>query len=146
MKRLFLDTEFNGFQGALLSLALVPEDSSEPEFYRELICKDQLDPWVLRNVVPHLFLVPISTHEFQSALATYLWNIGPCAVVCDWPDDIRHFCSSLITGPGEIVNIFHKIQFVLDTTITYNSKIPHNALHDARAIRDYYLKQNERTT
>ncbi len=30
--RYFLDTEYNGFGGALLSLALVPEDGGE-EFY-----------------------------------------------------------------------------------------------------------------
>ena len=50
--RYFLDTEFNGFGGALLSLALVPEDGQE--FYVTLECDDPVFPWVERNVVPYL--------------------------------------------------------------------------------------------
>jgi hypothetical protein len=41
--RFFLDTEFNGFGGKLMSLALVPENNSKPEFYKELVMNDQLD-------------------------------------------------------------------------------------------------------
>ena len=135
----FLDTEFNGFQGQLLSMALVPEDSSKPEFYKELVfSNEELDPWVRDNVVPHLTETPVSRHEFQQALANYLWNAGECVIVADWPDDIRYFCEYLITGPGMSINILNKIHFTLDTSINYNSKIPHNALWDARAIRDYY--------
>lgn len=141
MKRLFLDTEFNGFNGQLISMALVPEDPTEPEFYKELIMTDQIHPWVRENVVPHLVLPPISRQEFQAALAIYLWNTGSCIVVADWPDDIRHFCESLIIGPGMTINLFHPINFELDLTIQYESLVPHNALHDARAIRDFYLKK-----
>jgi hypothetical protein len=140
MKTLFLDTEFNGFNGQLISMALVPQDPGErSEFYKELIVTDQLDPWVRENVVPHLVLPPISRSEFQDALANYLWDVGPCVIVADWPDDIRHFCESLITGPGMMINLYHSIQFELDLTIQYESLVPHNALHDARAIRDSYL-------
>lgn len=136
--KLFLDTEFNGFQGQLLSMALVPEDEAVPEFYKELEFKGQLDPWVKDNVMPHMVQVGCSRHEFQSALAQYLWGVGECTIVADWPDDIRYFCESLITGPGMCINILTKINFVLDTSINYESKVPHNALWDARAIRDSY--------
>jgi len=44
--RFFLDTEFNGFGGSLISMALVPENDSLPEFYKELEMKEQLHPWV----------------------------------------------------------------------------------------------------
>lgn len=136
--KLFLDTEFNGFQGQLLSMALVPEDEKLPEFYKELEFKGQLDPWVKDNVMPHMVQVGCPRHEFQSALANYLWSVGDCTIVADWPDDIRYFCESLITGPGMCINILTKINFVLDTSINYESKVPHNALWDARAIRDSY--------
>lgn len=139
--RLFLDTEFNGFGGKLISLALVPEDSSKREFYRELEMHDQLEPWVKENVVPHLILVPCSHHEFQQALAQYLREAGDCTIIADWPDDIRYFCESLITGPGMCLNMLHNLKFELDFGINYESKVPHNALHDARAIREFYLKQ-----
>ncbi len=137
--RLFLDTEFNGFQGKLISMALVPENDSVPEFYKELEIKDQLEPWVRDNVVPHLFLVPCSFSVFQNALANYLWNVGDCTIVADWPDDIRYFCESLITGPGMMLKFVNNLKFELDFGIEYESLVPHNALHDARAIRDFYM-------
>lgn len=141
--KLFLDTEFNGFGGRLISMALVPEDTTKPEFYKELEIKDQLHSWVRDNVVPHLILPPIGYGEFQNKLANYLWDTGDCTIVADWPDDIRYFCEALITGPGMMINIMHKIKFELDLSIKYDSLVPHNALHDARAIRDVYVKQEQ---
>lgn len=142
--RLFLDTEFNGFMGKLMSMALVPENNSKNEFYKELVMTDQLDPWVRDNVVPHMILVPATRHEFQQALANYLWDIGECTIIADWPDDIRHFCESLITGPGMCLSLLPNIKFELDWSIEYESKVPHNALHDARAIRNFYMKREKR--
>jgi hypothetical protein len=141
MTRLFLDTEFNGFYGKLMSMALVPENPSHPEFYVELEMLDQLDPWVRENVAPKLNSTPKNRTAFQNDLANYLWNCGECVIIADWPDDIRHFCDSLITGPGMTINIFNNIKFELDLTIQYESLVPHHALYDARAIRDYYLKK-----
>ena len=142
--RLFLDTEFNGFGGKLISMALVPEDKTKPEFYKELHITEQLEPWVRENVVPHLILPPIGYGEFQNALANYLWNVGECTIIADWPDDIRYFCESLITGPGQMINLMNNVKFELDFGIEYESLVPHNALHDARAIRDFYMKREER--
>jgi len=138
--KLFLDTEFNAFGGKLISMALVPEDINFPEFYCEIEMNDQLDPWVRDNVVPHLILVPCSYNTFQSKLAVYLNYIGKSIIVADWPDDIRYFCEALITGPGEMISIGNNINFELNFDIEYNSLVPHNALHDARGIRDFYLR------
>jgi len=136
--RLFLDTEFNGFGGRLISMALVPEDGTTREFYKEIEMRDQLEPWVRDNVVPHLILVPSSYNEFQQSLAQYLREVGDCTIIADWPDDIRYFCESLITGPGEMISFRHTIKFELDLSIKYESLVPHNALHDARAIRKHF--------
>ena len=141
MTRLFLDTEFNGFGGKLISMALVPESDSRRTFYKEIEMTDQLDPWVRENVVPHLVLIPCSRYEFQQVLAQYLWEVGDCTIIADWPDDIRYFCESLITGPGECLNLLHNMKFELDFGIEYESLVPHNALHDARAIKEFYLKR-----
>ena len=141
MTRLFLDTEFNGFGGKLISMALVPESDSRRTFYKEIEMTDQLDPWVRENVVPHLVLIPCSRYEFQQVLAQYLWEVGDCTIIADWPDDIRYFCESLITGPGEGLNLLHNMKFELDFGIEYESLVPHNALHDARAIKEFYLKR-----
>ena len=143
--RFFLDTEFNGFGGKLMSMALVPENNTFPEFYKELEIKDQLHPWVRENVAPHMFLDPCTYGKFQQELANYLWNNKEeTVIIADWPDDIRHFCESLITGPGERLGLLPNIKFELDWGIEYESLVPHNALHDARGIRDFYMKRELR--
>lgn len=123
-------------------MALVPENNSLPEFYKELVMTDQLHPWVRENVAPHLVLVPCSYNDFQQALANYLWECREdVVIIADWPDDIRYFCESLIVGPGMCLNLLNNIKFELDFGIDYESAVPHNALHDARGIRDFYLKR-----
>jgi hypothetical protein len=139
--KLFLDTEFNGFGGQLISLALVPDNDFFPEFYTEIQMTEQLHPWVKDNVVPHLVLAPCTHNEFQQALGQYLWAVGDCTIIADWPDDIKYFCESLITGPGMMLNTTHNIKFELDLGIDYDSLVPHNALHDARAIKEFYIKR-----
>jgi hypothetical protein len=143
MSLFFIDTEFNGFGGKLMSLALVPEDVTAPEFYCELEVKDQLHPWVRENVVPHMFMPRVTYSEFQDQLSKFLWELryNDIHIVADWPDDIRYFCEALITGPGERINMPTNITFELDLSIKYVSEVPHNALHDARAIRDVMTKK-----
>ena len=144
--RYFLDTEFNGFGGALLSLALVPEDGEE--FYVTLSCADPLVPWVERNVVPYLDNVPIglvsprlSRLEAANALAAYLAADPTPEVVADWAEDVTQFCALLMTGPGTMVPVppltFRLIPLPGFSTAE-NSAVPHNALHDARSLRDHF--------
>jgi len=144
--RFFLDTEFNGFGGKLMSMALVPENLNVPEFYCEIEMKDQLDSWVAKNVAPHMFQAPVNYGEFQFSLSRYLLNIeyDEIVIVADWPDDIRYFCEAMITGPGERIVMPTNIKFELDFGIEYESLVPHNALHDARAIRDFYMKRESK--
>lgn len=144
MTRVFLDCEFNGFNGKLMSMALVPEDDESIPFYKEIIMTDQLDPWVKENVVPHMISVPVTYHEFQMALGQFLYEIGECTVIADWPDDIRYFCEALITGPGHRLGFISNIKFELDFGIEYDSLTPHNALADAKAIKKFYLAREKR--
>ena len=58
--RYFLDTEFNGFGGALISVALVPEHGDD-DFYASLPLPDVIEPWVERHVIPYLRHVPPGT-------------------------------------------------------------------------------------
>ena len=143
--RYFLDTEFNGFGGALLSLALVPEDGDE--FYVTLECSEPLDPWVERNVAPYLDTVPVGLvcerlprARAAESLAAYLASDPAPELVADWPDDFAYFCQLLVTGPGFMVPVpplrFRLIPLQGFSTAA-NSAVPHNALHDARALRDH---------
>src|SRR5262245_23637427 len=104
--RYFLDTEYNGFGGSLLSLALVPEDGSE-EFYVTLDCTETLDPWVERHVVPFLDMVPdalsgprLSRRAAAEALATWLAHDEAPDIVADWPEDLSQLAMLLVIGPG----------------------------------------------
>lgn len=138
--KLFLDTEFNGFGGQLISLALVPEDLKVAAFYSEVEMREQLDPWVRDNVAPHLIMVPTTYWEFQIKLSDYLSKFSSIEIICDWPDDVRYFCEALIVGPGESFVTWQQIDFHIDRTLRYDSAVPHNALYDARALRASWLK------
>jgi hypothetical protein len=63
-------------------------------------------------------------------------------IVADWPEDIAQFSNLLITGPGEMVPVppltLHLIPLPGFSTAA-NSAVPHNALHDARALKDHVL-------
>lgn len=144
--RYFLDTEFNGFGGALLSIALVPDDGEE--FYARLDCSEPLVPWVERHVAPYLDVVPTALRQppmrradAANELARYLAADDQPLIVADWPEDIAQFCMLLLTGPGTMVSI-QSLQFELSLlpgfSTAANSEVPHNALHDARALRDHF--------
>jgi hypothetical protein len=158
--RYFLDTEYNGWGGALLSLALVPEDGGQ-DFYVTIDWTGALEPWVETNVVPYLDSVPeplisprldradaarqlsawlIREHDAQR-LAHYPDGVE-LKVLADWPEDLSQICSLLTIGPGSMVEVpplaFQLIQLPGFSTAA-NSRVPHNALHDARALRDHVL-------
>jgi hypothetical protein len=145
--RYFLDTEYNGWGGALLSLALVPEDGEE--LYLTLGWDGALEEWVELNVVPYLDTVPesllsprISRADAAEAVAHYLSGDSDPLIVADWPEDIAQFNSLLVTGPGLMAEV-PRLRFELlplgNFSTAANSKVPHNALHDARALRDHIL-------
>jgi hypothetical protein len=69
--RYFIDAEFNGFGGQLISLALVPEDEDAVPFYEALACANP-NSCVIDHAVPALQKQPISRPEMISKLATYL--------------------------------------------------------------------------
>ena len=146
--RYFLDTEFNGFGGELISLALVPEHGDH-EFYAVLEATEAPHPWVARNVMPYLGSVPpghdgprLSRRDAATEVAHYLAGDPEPLIVADWPDDIAHFCSLIVTDAGEIARVGNLRFLFLSSpgfSTAVNSRVPHNALHDARALRDFVL-------
>jgi hypothetical protein len=112
-------------------MALVGDD----EFYEVLEHGPIKDKWVDFHVEPVLDKSPISKYDFQLLLSKFINGKGDLTIVADWPDDIKYFCQALITAPGMALNT-PKINFVLDRSLNSKaSKIPHNALEDARAIK-----------
>jgi hypothetical protein len=146
--RYFLDTEYNGFGGSLLSLALVPEDNGE-EFYVTIAHAGPLDPWVERHVLPYLDSVPealraprMERGAAAQSLTYWLAHDPAPEIVADWPEDLAQFAMLLVIGPGRMLTVppFTLRFEPLGTFSTAaNSAVPHNALHDARALRDHVL-------
>ena len=144
--RYYLDTEFNGFGGALLSLALAGEDGED--YYVVIPFEGETTPWVTHHVVPYLRSVPDTLYnelDREAAardVAAFLRTDPDPEIVCDWPEDIALLWRLLQTGDGEIVDVtslrFHFLRTPGFSTAR-NSAVPHNALHDARALRDFVL-------
>ena len=145
--RYFLDTEYNGWAGALLSLALVPDEGEE--LYLTLDWEGPLDEWVERNVIPYLDTVPdalvsprMSRADAARTLAHYLAGDPEPVIVADWPEDIALFNALLVTAPGimvEVPSLTFRFLPLGGFSTAANSEVPHNALHDARALRDHVL-------
>lgn len=142
--RYFLDTEYNGLGGSLLSLALVPDEGDE--LYLTLSTSDSLLAWVERHVVPYLDSVPeqlscprLSREDAARVIERYLRHDEEPMIFADWPEDIAQFCNLMITGPGDMIDVRHvtfRLVPMSNFSTAANSKVPHNALHDARALRD----------
>jgi hypothetical protein len=132
--KLFLDCEFNEFKGELISMALVAEDGQE--FYEVLACPSP-GPWVKEHVIPILNRNPVTFDIFQWLLQEFLMRFDRIHIVADWPEDIKHFCDSLITGPGVRLNTPPLTMSI--HRFDAESTLPHNALHDARGIMEYWL-------
>lgn len=152
--RYFLDTEFNGFGGALLSLGLVGEDRDEELYFTLKPPDGEIHPWVERHVMPFLNHVPtmhqappLDRTEAAEALGAFLAHDQNIEIVADWPEDIAQISMLLLTGPGEIVRTpplrFHFYPLPGFHTAGA-SAVPHNALHDARALRDHVLSLENR--
>lgn len=133
--KIWIDTEFNEFQGDLISMALCAEDGEE--FYEVLECKNP-GPWVAENVMPILGKEPISIDLFRVRLGYFLRCYDAIHLIADWPEDIAHFCRALITGPGERLSTPPLTMEVVRED--YASRLPHNALEDARGMRAGILK------
>jgi len=128
--RIWIDTEFNSFEGELISLALVADDGRE--WYESLGCADP-HPWVAENVMPVIGKPAMPRRLAQLSLSLWLEAYPSVHIVADWPEDIAHFCQFLITGPGTRIDtppLTMEVRRDLDAV----SKVPHNALEDARAM------------
>ena len=155
--RYYLDTEFNGFGGDLISLALLREDGGG--IYLVLPFEEaNLDPWVRENVIPILYDVPPSSAravwrcqdvgDASKIVEAFLGDDAEPVIVTDWPDDVKYFCQLVITAPGQMINIAgFKAEVVrIDA---YPNNIPgavqHNAMWDAYALRHAISSLPDRT-
>ena len=133
---LTLDCEFNGHGGRLISMALVSDDGDE--FYEVLPWAHHSDtvPWVMENVLPVLNKYSIEQNVFREKLWDFLRKHTGELIIADSPADFVYLleqCHMLDENEKyQYINLDISMQFRISGI--YTSKIPHNALEDARAL------------
>ncbi len=143
--RYFLDCEFNGFGGELMTMALVREDGLS--LYLDYGLPDDLNEWVRDNVVPHIASAPVRRREVDQAtgaqaIADYLSGDPLPYIISDWPYDIRYFCQALLVGPGQMApapNLRFEMVRVHAYPTRLEGAVQHNAWWDSMALRDLLL-------
>jgi hypothetical protein len=139
MATLYLDTEFNGFGGPLISMAIVSDDGRE--FYEVVEFEGVIDPWVHQNVIPKLGRLAVPVPVFKTALHAFLRQFRDPLIVCDWHGDLMHFAASLGgPSPGTSLNYRCRTLLLDGGPSDWPNPMPHNALCDARALRDWHMR------
>lgn len=157
--RYYLDTEFDGFGGPLISLALVREDGHS--LYR-VFAETASDPWVRENVIPILGDCParldrVEREAAAADIADFLRDDRRPIIVADWLADVSHLCQALAArslywgDPHGDLRKMPPLTFEVSDWDAYPSKlaaaVQHNAWWDAMALRflltgkrDYQVK------
>lgn len=143
---LYLDTEFNGYRGELISMALASDNDTS--FYAILDYSHlELNLWVKENVIPKLGSGPrLRRTEFQFALISYLSQFSSKhTIIADWPADFEHLMSMLYEDKGVCI-LQHglKMELIHSGDLSALNICPHNALSDAIALKVWHQSQMNR--
>lgn len=143
--RYYLDTEFDGHNGPLLSLALVGENDS----IHVRTTERATDPWVIANVEPLMdqhdagMDAEVPLNEVGVTIASFfsLMRDNEPTIVADSVVDIGRFCRALSTGmDGGWSSVdYPVVRFEVHDVAAYPTTLPgavqHNAWWDAMALR-----------
>lgn len=136
--RIYVDCEFNGFGGELISMALVADDGRE--WYAVLPEPRIWNAWCFENVLPIMAAIEPtiwarSMEEFRVSLFNWLGAYDNPTIVADWYTDLVHFFS-VFGGRDHTESMAYQCRAELRTDIAeIHAEVPHNALSDARAIK-----------
>ena len=135
MCRMYLDCEFNSQNGELISIALAADNNTE--FYGVVGVPHDVDPWVAEHVVPVINQAAVGLEAVRQALYAYLRQFDSLEIVADWPADFVHLFA-LLNGKSYLGAYAPNLTAVLcpEAPVCPTSTTPHNALSDARALRD----------
>lgn len=138
----FLDCEFDVPTKTLISVGIVSEDGQR-EFYEVLDYSNIQSEWVMKNVIPILQKAPITRDEFREKLTKFVKQFAGMHIIVNHPNDIVYFCDALNYGDKGQWIMIQPLTFEIDDKLSgKGSKILHNALYDAMATRDDWLRQN----
>lgn len=125
-------------------MAIVPINQTTP--FHMVVREVKIhDPWVVQNVIPKMDhgAPEWGTYEdLQTGLHAWIEDNSVDHVVADWPDDLIFLLKALIKGPGKMLPL-RQLKLDLVTYLDYtgtHSRVPHNALEDALALKKLYLE------
>ena len=92
-------------------------------------------------MVPDRLKSPRLSHAAAAgALSAWLDHDAAPEIIADWPEDLAHIAMLLIIGPGQMLSVpplTLRFEPLNNFSTAATSAVPHNALHDARALRDH---------
>lgn len=157
---IFVDTEFTSldpYKGEILSVGMVKINGEEEYF--ELDYEGEVDPWVAEHILPYLKKEKISRKEAASRVLSFVGDNKPYMVsfvpqydslylyklygidnnpFFRYPMDF----ASMMFACGIDPDHFNKKgqKFLLDLGIDVGEYRMHNALDDAKILREAYLR------
>lgn len=141
--RYYIDCEFDGHNGPLLSLAMVREDGGSIHIQTKVA---PMDIWVQRHVYPlmeqhHARLSAKVYHdEVGEVIRHFIGGDPQPKIIADSPVDIARFCRAISTGPngGWQSADYERMTFIVENVDCYPTDLPgavqHNAWWDAMAL------------
>jgi hypothetical protein len=153
--RFYIDCEFDGHGGPLLSFAMVAEDGLALYLKTGAV---PTDPWVNENVVPLLDFhdADVAGTVTPNEVGYHLRNfIGRCerpVIIADSPVDIGRFCQAISTSPdgGWASAKYPQMTFEVHNVDCYptdlEGAVQHNAYWDAMALRHKLASAGEAGT
>lgn len=126
----YLDCEFKGYQGPLISMSLVRNDGNsiymliqgEAVMFPAVGTKDmklnfltEPDDWVQNNVLNVIYDCPVIPSVVRpdeaSRMLEAFFAFDPSPhIIADYPDDLKYLNELLLVGPGESINVPHMTQ------------------------------------
>lgn len=145
--RYYIDTEFDGHNGPLLSLAIINGCHNYGTSLHVHTTERATNPWVIANVEPHMdsHLADFSYTEVHvNGVGEIIREFLACdvdpVIVADSPVDIARFCTALSTsefGQWTSAN-WPRMTFEIHNVDCYPTKfsraVRHNAWWDAMAL------------
>ena len=142
--RYYIDCEFDGHGGPLLSMALVTDGDDSIHIAAKQFATDS---WVIANVVTimdqHSAPKSAYVHEYEvgGVIRAFIGDDTAPTIIADSPVDIGRFCAAISTGPdGKWASAdYPRMTFEVHNVDCYptdlEGAVQHNAWWDAMALR-----------
>jgi hypothetical protein len=143
MQRFYIDCEFDGHNGPLLSMAIVTDHSDGIHIRTTARAADE---WVAANVEPvmHFHRAPeaalVRPAQVGRVVRAFMGDMDGATIIADSPVDITRFCQAISTdSDGNWASVDGNLTFEVHNVDCYPTDLPgavqHNAWWDAMALR-----------